>query len=134
MLAAQLCPTLCHPTDCSPPGSSVHGILKNSKNTEVGSHSLLWGIFPAQGLNPCLLHCRQILYCLSHQGSPSPEIIHVNNSMISTQQTLDILIVLYPNSTACPPFIKFCAQHLICINFSVSSQYASLLSISVSLC
>ena len=28
------------------------------------------GIFLTQGLNPCLLHCRQILYCLSHQGSP----------------------------------------------------------------
>ena len=30
---------------------------------------LLQGIFPAQGLNPCLLHCRQMLYHLSHQGS-----------------------------------------------------------------
>ena len=35
-----------------------------------GCHSLLQGIFPTQGLNPGLLHCRQILYCLSHQGSP----------------------------------------------------------------
>ena len=40
------------------------------KNTGVGCHSLLQGIFPTQGSNPCLLHCRQILYCLSHQGSP----------------------------------------------------------------
>ena len=35
----------------------------------VGSLSLLQGIFPTQGLNPGLLHCRQILYQLSHQGS-----------------------------------------------------------------
>ena len=28
MLVAQLCPILCHPMDCSPPGSSVHGILQ----------------------------------------------------------------------------------------------------------
>ena len=35
----------------------------------VGSSSLLQGIFPTQGLNPGLPHCRQILYCLSHQGS-----------------------------------------------------------------
>ena len=35
------------------------------KNTGVGSHSLLQGIFPTQGLNPGLLHYRQILYCLS---------------------------------------------------------------------
>ena len=36
----------------------------------VGSHSLLQGIFPTQESNPGLLHCRQILYHLSHQGSP----------------------------------------------------------------
>ena len=35
-----------------------------------GSLSLLQGIFPTQGLNPGLLHCRQILYQLSHNGSP----------------------------------------------------------------
>ena len=35
-----------------------------------GSHSLLQGIFPTQAVNPGLLHCRKILYCLSHQGSP----------------------------------------------------------------
>ena len=39
------------------------------KNTGVGSHSLLQGIFPTQELNPCNLHCRQMLYLLSHQGS-----------------------------------------------------------------
>ena len=39
------------------------------KNTGVGSHSFLQGIFPTQGLNLGLLHCRQILYHLSHQGS-----------------------------------------------------------------
>ena len=37
------------------------------QNTGVGSLSLLQGIFPAQGSNPSLLHCRQILYQLSHQ-------------------------------------------------------------------
>ena len=41
------------------------------KNTREGSHSLLQGIFPSQGSNPGLLHCRQILYRLSHQGSPN---------------------------------------------------------------
>ena len=39
-------------------------------NTGVGSLSLLQGIFLTQGLNPGLGHCRQILYQLSHQGSP----------------------------------------------------------------
>ena len=40
------------------------------KSTGVGCHFLLQGIFPTQGSNPSLLHCRQTLYCLSHQGSP----------------------------------------------------------------
>ena len=41
------------------------------KNIGVGSHSLLQGIFPIQESNPSLLHCRQILYHLSHQRSPN---------------------------------------------------------------
>ena len=40
------------------------------KNTGVGCHFLLQGIFPTQGSNSGLLHCRQILYHLRHQGSP----------------------------------------------------------------
>ena len=40
------------------------------KNTGVGSLSLLQGVFPTQGLNPRLLHCRRILDQLSHKGSP----------------------------------------------------------------
>ena len=38
------------------------------QNTGVGSYSLLQGIFPTQGSNPHLLHCRQILYQLSYKG------------------------------------------------------------------
>ena len=55
-LVAQLCPT-CDPMDCSPPGSSVHGDSPG-KNTGVGCHALLQGIFPTQGLNSGLQHCR----------------------------------------------------------------------------
>ena len=51
-----------------------HGLYRpwNSpgQNVEVGSHSLLQGIFPIQGSNPGLPHCRQILYQLSYKGSP----------------------------------------------------------------
>ena len=54
--------------DRSPPGSSVHGDSPG-KNTEMGCHALLQGILPTQGLNPGLLHCRWILYHISHQGS-----------------------------------------------------------------
>jgi len=40
------------------------------QNTGVGILALLQGIFPTQASNPGLLHCRQILYQLSHKGSP----------------------------------------------------------------
>ena len=60
---SQSCPTLCDPMDCGParllrPGDSP------GKNTGVGCHSLLQGIFLTQGSNPGLPHCRQILYRL----------------------------------------------------------------------
>ena len=57
---AQLCPTLCDPVDCSPPGSSVHGILP-CKSTGVSCYFLLQEIFPTQRSNPDLPHCRQTL-------------------------------------------------------------------------
>ena len=59
---AQSYPSLCDPINC--PWNSP------GQNT-VGSLSLLQGIFPTQGLNPGLLHCRQIQYYLSHQGNPA---------------------------------------------------------------
>ena len=68
-LVAQSCLTLCNPMDCSPPGSSFHGDSPG-KNTGVGCHTLLQGIFPIQGSNPGCPHCRHILYHLSHQGRP----------------------------------------------------------------
>ena len=69
MLVAQSCSTLCDPTDYNPLGFSVQ---KDSpgKNTGVGCHSLLREIFPTQVSNLGLPHCMQILYRLSHQGSP----------------------------------------------------------------
>ena len=68
-LITQSSPTLCDPMDCSPSGTSVQGD-SSGKNTGVGCHALLQGIFPTQGSNPGLQHCRQILYQLSHEGSP----------------------------------------------------------------
>ena len=48
------------------------------QNTGVGSLSLLQGIFPTQGLNPGLPHCRHVLYQLSHRGSP-PQPCHLEH-------------------------------------------------------
>ena len=68
VLVAQLCPTL------QPQGLSPARLLCPwdfpGKNTGVGCHSLLQGIFPTQGSNSGLLHCGWILYQLSYQGSP----------------------------------------------------------------
>ena len=74
VLVTQSCPTLCHPRDCSPPGSSVHRDSPGM-NTGVDCYVFLQGIFPTQELNRGLLHCRQILYQLSYQGNPYSSLI-----------------------------------------------------------
>ena len=56
-LVTQWYPTVCDPMYCSLPGSSVCGDSPG-KNTGVGGHALLQGIFPTQGWNPGVLHCR----------------------------------------------------------------------------
>ena len=65
---AQSCPILCDLMDYSLPGSSVHGDSPG-KNTGVGCHAFVQGIFPTQGSNPRLPHCRQTLDRLSHSGA-----------------------------------------------------------------
>ena len=68
-LVTHLCLTLWDPVDCSLLGSCVCGDSPG-KNTAVGSHALLQGIFPTRGSNSGLPNFRQILYHLSHQGRP----------------------------------------------------------------
>ena len=66
-LVTKLCPTLATPwtvTRLLCPWDSP------GKNTGVGCHSLLQGLFLTQEMIPGLLHCRRILYQLSHQGDP----------------------------------------------------------------
>ena len=53
VLSCSVTLTLCDPMDCSLPGSSVQGILQ-ARNTGVGCHFLLQGIFSTQGLKPHL--------------------------------------------------------------------------------
>ena len=80
-LIIQSYPTLCNLMGCSLPGSSVHGILQ--------ARTLEWLTIPSpgnllQGSNPGLLQCRWILYCLSHQRSPS---IYLHTPQSMTQIT-----------------------------------------------
>ena len=67
------------------------------KDTRVGSHSLLHGIFPIQGSNPHLLHCREILYCLSHEGSPF--MIKTLNKLGIERNHFNIIKATYENLT-----------------------------------
>ena len=60
--------------DCSLPGSSIYGIFLG-KGTGVGCHFLLQGIIPTQGFNSGLPHYGQMLYHLSHQGSPELQLL-----------------------------------------------------------
>ena len=69
------------------------------KNTGVGCHFLLQGIFPTQGSNLGLLYCRQILYCLSHQGSPFvliPNLLSLN-ILSNNNRRLPKTSLLYSN-------------------------------------
>ena len=65
----------------------LHGLYSpwNSpgQNTGVGSLSLLQGIFPTQGSNPGLQHCRQILYQLSYKGSTISDKINFETKTVS---------------------------------------------------
>ena len=81
----QSCPTLCYPMDCSPPGSSVHEDYPG-KNIGVGCHALLQGIFPTQELNWGLLHCRWILYQLSHKVNTRVGSLSLLQGIFPTQE------------------------------------------------
>ena len=67
--------------DSSPLGPSPWN--SPGKNARVGWYSLLQGVFLTQGWNPGLLHCRQILYCLSYQESPLPKTCNTSHICVS---------------------------------------------------
>ena len=81
-LVAQSSPTLCDPMDCSLPGSTVHEILQ--------ARILEWVTYPfSRGSslesNRGLLHCRQILYQLSYQGSPDKRHRHMKKWLLTAR-------------------------------------------------
>ena len=100
--------------DCSPPSSSLHGILK--------ARILKWVAmpFPTQGLNPCLLYCRRILYLLSIREAPGwPSLaIAVQQPIVYNVECL----LLFPS--------YFCLP----MNYLVSPMYCVLKSMCLCLC
>ena len=69
MLVAQSCLTLCNPMNCNPPGFSVLGFFQ-ARILEWVAMPSFRGSSQPRDQTPVLLHCSQILYHLSHQGSP----------------------------------------------------------------
>ena len=74
VLVAQSCPKGLQPARL------LRALNYPGKNTGIGYHSLLQGIFLTQGSNPDLLHCRWTPYHLSHQGSPHGRVYQLFNS------------------------------------------------------
>ena len=83
VLLAQLCPSLCDPMDCGPPGSLSSDVP--GQNTGAGCHSLLQGIF--------LTQCREILYCLSHPGSHERKLSNQNEANVRMQSKEDLTVL-----------------------------------------
>ena len=90
------------------------------KNTGVGCHYLFQEIFPTRGLNPCLLHCRQILYHLSHQASVVIDALNLNDSVHILLTTLSHMAI--------PNFKELGNSNLLCAwkSQSVSCSVASI--------
>ena len=78
-VASGLCLTLCYPMDCSPPDSSVHGILQARVLDWVAMPSPRGSSWPRGWTHPhllCLLHCQADSLSLSHLGSPTTQRFH----------------------------------------------------------
>ena len=147
---AQSCPTLCDPTDCSPPGSSDHGIFQ-ARITRVSCHSLLQGIFLTQGSKPGLQHCRQMLLTsealfthtatLFNKECTLPWIFflaflilpivsipcsweHLPNKLLTLKSFSQVLLLRVPDAR--PP--KFHIQLCITLDITSSSRKTSLVS------
>ena len=119
MLVAQLCPTLCNPMNCSRSGSSVHRLLQ--------ARILEWAAIPfpggsSQPRDQTRQDCRQILYGLSHQGSPDVQCPDVKCFNIKTdvqcmfgrlpkgccsQQTFQVNSYISQNDFPRPQYVKF---------------------------
>ena len=96
------------PMDCSPPSYPWNS---PGKNIGVGCHALLQGIFPTQRLNAGLLHWRQILYRVSHQGSPNfcKILPNVTNGYLVASRILP----LFPSLSFFLPVLQ-CEHHHSC--------------------
>ena len=87
------CLTLCNSMDCSPPGSSVRGILQ-ARILEWVAISFSKESSRFRESNTALPHCRQIFYCLSHQGSPMYTLAWMVSKHYSKREDLGTSLVV----------------------------------------
>ena len=93
----------------------------SGQNTGVGSHSLLQGIFPTQGSNPGVLHCRQILYQLSPEGKPK-------NTGVGS---LSLLQQIFPTQESNQDLLH-CRQSLYQLNWWVGGAFKIIFRLFIS--
>ena len=110
----------CNPVDCSPPGSSVHGILQG-RILEWVSISFSQGIFLTQGLNLCLLHWQADSLPLNHLESPF-YIVKVNVLVAQSCLTLCNPLVCTPPGSSVYGIFKARILECVSIHFSRGSS------------
>ena len=100
------------PMDCGLGATVLYPWDSSGKNTGVGSHSLLQGIFLTQGSNLGLPHCRQTLYHLSHQGNWQRVIVGVTWAWLQVKSVSRVWLFVTPWTVACqaPPSMGFSRQ------------------------
>ena len=107
---AQLCLTLCDPWTIA---AQAPG-----KNTGGGYHSLLQGIFLIQGSSLGFLHCRLILYCLSHLGSPVYNIIII--PILFTAEPIDKTMIIFSFLELIVKLTRFCLSSFPATNHKIN--------------
>ena len=133
----QLCPTLCDPVDCSPPGSSVHAILQARILEWVAKSSSRVTSQPRDQTHICLrlLHCRWILWCWATWETPpscvysgkltsGPQFLHLyfgvgNNALL----IWFVVRIKWNNTCICKCFISVAIFNLIFTNTTEKEHY-----------
>ena len=99
-------------SDClCPCGLKPVRLLCSMDSSSKNTGALLQGIFPTPELNPCLLHllhCRWILYPLSHLGSPNNKVSIQNSAYLTSSQ---LVLIAGSQHTVC-----------VCVSGSVVSE------------
>ena len=125
VIVSQLCLTFCDPMDCSPSGSSVHGILQASILEWVAIS--IPGIFLTQRSNPVLPHCGQILYHLNHHTWKISQ-IYMSQTEFLISHLLEIALLLVFHITV---YLITPAKKLEVIHHSSFPHYLTLTPLGI---